>query len=73
MASFLKQSKAIFSSATSFKEALQTTSQNGEVRYNKDLLPSPPGKTQASQPSNDGTDASQRIGDGDGNIILRII
>jgi hypothetical protein len=70
MASFLKQGKALFGSPTSFKETLQTTSQDGEVRYNKDLLPSPPGETHASQASNHRTDASQRTEDGDGNTTL---
>ncbi|KAF1915099.1 permease for cytosine/purines, uracil, thiamine, allantoin-domain-containing protein [Ampelomyces quisqualis] len=42
MSRFLKQSKAALGSPTLFKERLPTTSQDREVRYNKDLLPSPP-------------------------------
>jgi len=34
----------ILSSLEFFKKSLQTTSYDGEVRYNADLLPSPPGK-----------------------------
>jgi NCS1 family nucleobase:cation symporter-1 len=45
MSRFVKQGKAAFSSATSFKATIQTTRQDGKVRYNNDLLPSPPGKS----------------------------
>jgi NCS1 family nucleobase:cation symporter-1 len=43
MSRFLKQGKATFASPVTFKETMQTTSGDGEVRYNKDLLPSPMG------------------------------
>ena len=49
MSRFLKQSKAAFRSPTSFKETFQTTHGDGEVRYNKDLLPSPLGKLRKEQ------------------------
>jgi hypothetical protein len=68
MSRFLKQGKAAFSSPTTLKETLQPTSGNGEVRYNKDLLPSPPCKIQAYAYTTR-TDISQRIEGGDGNII----
>ncbi|KAH4300563.1 hypothetical protein HBI25_179310 [Parastagonospora nodorum] len=42
MLRFLKRGKDAFGSPKSFEETLQTTTQEGEVRYNKDLLPSPP-------------------------------
>jgi hypothetical protein len=44
MSRFFKQGKAAFASPTTFKETMQNTSGDGEVRYNKDLLPSPIGK-----------------------------
>jgi NCS1 family nucleobase:cation symporter-1 len=44
MARYLQQAKATFGSPTTFKDALQTTNGNGKVRYNQDLLPSPPGQ-----------------------------
>ena len=44
MSRFLEKCKAAFSSPDSFGETLETTNDHGEVRYNKDLLPSPPGK-----------------------------
>jgi NCS1 family nucleobase:cation symporter-1 len=44
MSRLLQQGKGILSSLTPLKDRLHTTSDHGEVRYNKDLLPSPPGK-----------------------------
>ncbi|KAF2034939.1 hypothetical protein EK21DRAFT_97142 [Setomelanomma holmii] len=42
MSRFLQQGKAVFSSPKTFKDTVQTTRSDEEVRYNKDLLPSPP-------------------------------
>jgi hypothetical protein len=46
MSRFLKQGKTVFGSPAIFKETLHTTNHDGEMRYNKDLLPSPPGTPQ---------------------------
>jgi len=43
MSRFVQQVKAASRSPKSFKEFLQTTDSDGPIRYNKDLLPSPPG------------------------------
>ncbi|KAI4956642.1 hypothetical protein J4E91_000855 [Alternaria rosae] len=42
MSRLLQQGKDVLSSPKTLKEIAQTTSDQGEVRYNKDLLPSPP-------------------------------
>lgn len=44
MLRFLEQGQDALSSPKGFKEFLQISNQEGEVRYNKDLLPSPPGR-----------------------------
>jgi hypothetical protein len=43
MLRYLQQVRDSLSSPDSFKKSLQTSTGNGEVRYNADLLPSPPG------------------------------
>jgi NCS1 family nucleobase:cation symporter-1 len=43
MPQFVQQMKDAGRSPKSFRELLQTSSSDGPVRYNKDLLPSPPG------------------------------
>ncbi|KAH6842166.1 permease for cytosine/purines, uracil, thiamine, allantoin-domain-containing protein [Alternaria rosae] len=42
MSRLLQQGKDVLRSPKTLKEIAQTTSDQGEVRYNKDLLPSPP-------------------------------
>lgn len=46
MSRYLRQTKAAFESKTAFKEALKAKGADGdgEIRYNKDLLPTPLGK-----------------------------
>jgi hypothetical protein len=73
MARYLQQAKATFGSPTTFKDALQTTNGNGKVRYNQDLLPSPPGQFPSIHIQITHTDTSQRTGDGDGNITFPTI
>jgi hypothetical protein len=43
MLRYLRQARDSLNSPGSFKQSLQTFSGDGEVRYNGDLLPSPPG------------------------------
>lgn len=44
MSQFVQQMKAASRSPKSLKKFLRTTDSDGPIRYNKDLLPSPPGK-----------------------------
>jgi hypothetical protein len=69
MPQFIQQLKDARRSPKSLKELLQTSSSHGPVRYNKDLLPSPPGTLLSVLRSIEeiGTDTLQRIANGDGN------
>lgn len=71
MPQFIQQMKDASRSPKSFKELLQTSSSDGPVRHNKDLLPSPPGKILSALKSLEDTDTDtlQRTVDGDGSTI----
>jgi hypothetical protein len=68
MPQFIEQMKHASRSPKSFKELLQTSSSDGPIRYNKDLLPSPPGTISSVLKGLEiDTDALQRTVDGDGS------
>jgi len=69
MPQFIQQMKDASNSPKSFKEFVQTSSSDGPVRHNKDLLPSPPGTILGLLRSLRDIDADtlQRTVDGDGN------
>jgi hypothetical protein len=72
MPQFIEQLKDARRSPKSFKELLQTSNSDGPVRYNKDLLPSPPGTISSIPRSTKDIDADilQRIANGDGNTTF---
>lgn len=69
MPHFIQQMKDASHSPKSLKELLQTSSSDGPVRHNKDLLPSPPGTISCILKSLEdiNTDTLQGTVDGDGN------
>jgi hypothetical protein len=68
----MQQIKDALSHPNNLKELLQTSNDGSKVRYNKDLLPSPPGECSRSLDylvKKCITDLQQRIGAGNGNTI----
>jgi hypothetical protein len=73
MSRFLQKSKTLFTSSRVSHDEQYTTRQDDALRYNNDLLPSPPGQYKTANNCPTLTDQGQPTEDGNGNIISHTI